>query len=928
VKSGIACVVACATLLAAGPVASADLRIPLTVTEPTGSGRSRECVTTGVPFLPGQVKDAKALRLLDAEGKEVPAQFRPLARWWRKDGSLRWVLVDFLASPGAFRTQTFTLTDGRTADYDSPLKVVQTDDAITVTTGAAQFVINRKRFNLFDRVRIDINGDGEYTAEEECISPQRDAGSVVEDTYGLKYYSSEDTREVKVEEAGPVRVCVVAKGVHRAPGRKGYSRGMYGYDVRMHFYANKSTVRLDPVITNTAAEPTGSPTFEDHSLIMRLNLEPAASPNPDYEPKGVPLIMYRMYGQAPRLGELREGQSAALYQDSNGSETWQVNPGVASRVGKTLSRFRGYRMTVKGQDGERVLAAGDHARGLVSLGGNRFGVVVMPRYFWQLFPKAIEVGFDGTVRIGIFPREYRAVHWLEDASAAGQELWLHFYARGLKAPAKPQHPRDGSTRSKWWSLTRDRPWPHAMADRLGPPLAALCTPEHYAACGALADIGPYAPIKSHVGFPLEVTERRYFMTDYLKGNAYGWQVFGCRWEEYAGHSPWNYEPIGSSHHLYYFINTRHRTWLEFGYRRFKHFRDVRAYKIDGTKVFDYPTWGDFSSNNECEDYCTRRRRYPTGPEIATYSQGRYQRRGWFLPNPAHNNLDELHDLYCLFGDTRALEGARNIAAVGGAYVGLRPVGIHRATGWCFRSLLRYRDLTGSDECLPYLNKALDNVWQVAVKNRHVSRITYTNTWFYNVFGRSVVLAYDVTGDERMRDLALGMTQGRTAVKSAHPTLLAFAYDQTGHKRYLSERAASYARLGGYFPACAAHLWLKRRPDTTPPAAVTDLAALPGGAGEVRLAWTAPGDDGNKGSAAVYQIKWADLPLVETAAGKTQVNFWAAENVAGEPKPRGAGSKEAFVIKTVKPGTYYFAIKSRDEYNNESPISNVVKVEVP
>jgi len=258
-------------------------------------------------------------------------------------------------------------------------------------------------------------------------------------------------------------------------------------------------------------------------------------------------------------------------------------------------------------------------------------------------------------------------------------------------------------------------------------------------------------------------------------------------------------------------------------------------------------------------------------------------------------------------------------------VGLRPVGIHRATGWCFRSLLRYRDLTGSDECLPYLNKALDNVWQVAVKHRHVPKIEYASNWFYNVFGRAVVLAYDVTDDERMRDLALGMTQGRTGSKSAHPTLNAFSYDQTGHGRYLSTQAGRFARLGGYMPACAAYLWLKPRPDKTPPVAVADLAAAPGAAGEVQLTWTAPGDDGNKGTAAVYQIKWADLPIVETAGGETQVNFWAAENVAGEPKPGGAGSKETFVIKTVKPGTYYFAIKSRDECNNESPISNVVRV---
>ena len=141
------------------------------------------------------------------------------------------------------------------------------------------------------------------------------------------------------------------------------------------------------------------------------------------------------------------------------------------------------------------------------------------------------------------------------------------------------------------------------------------------------------------------------------------------------------------------------------------------------------------------------------------------------------------------------------------------------------------------------------------------------------------------------------------------------------------------------------LWLKPRPDTTPPSAVTDLTAVAEkgsdplvsggltpiaagvGSSSVRLTWTAPGDDGTTGTAAVYQVKWATGSIVDTADTEPRVNFWAAENVIGEPKPREAGSKETLVIRGLKPGMCYFTIKSRDECNNESPISNVVKVEV-
>jgi hypothetical protein len=893
-------------------LALAEVKIPLTVQELTGSGGPEVLVSGGVPLLPGQVKDLGKLALVDEKGQPVLSQFRDLARWWRQDGSLRWVLVDFKAAFTPFGVRRFTLTDAGNAPGPSPLKVTATDDAIVITTGTAQFTLNRKKFNLFDRVRLDANGDGQYADDEEVVSPNADLGTVVTDTFGTKYYSSEGTTEVKVEEAGPVRVCVLARGTHKARGGEGYSLGMYGFEVRLHFIAGQNLVKLDALITNNGPKPNGSPTFEDFSLVSKLNLAGKGQ-------------RWKMYGVAPVEGSLPPGESCVLYQDSCGSENWRINPGLSGDV-RDVSSFRGYRILSRTKDGEKTLFAGDQARGLAQFGDDRCGVVVCPNYFWQLFPKAVEVGGDGTLRVAVFPAEYKAVHWVEDASAAGQVIWLNFYATAQKA----QFALD----------ERKRPWPHVVDDLYKDRLSVRCTLDHYAACGALADVGPYLPIGQAASneqlvnepisvvsgdFPLEVTERRYFMTDYLKGNAYGWQVFGCRWEEYAGHSPWNYEPIGSSYFLFNYINTGGPRLWEFGQRRFKHFRDVRAYKIDGTDVWGFKTWQDFSRSNVAEEWCSRKGLYPTGEEVQKYSAGRYNRAGWFGPNPEHANLDDLYDLYCLTGDTRCYEGMRNIAAYGGALVGLRQVAIGRDAGWAFRAVLRYHDLTRDQEALTYITPALDHFWNVARQNRSVDTIKYDNNWFMDVFSRATVMANDIMGDERMRDLTIGLSRGRTATKGGYPTMLAFCWDQTGLGVYKNDAWANYARLGGYFPACAGYLWGKPRPDQTAPAAVKDLtAALVDGG--VELAWTAPGDDGAEGAAALYQIKFDDLPIVETAE-RGSVNFWAANNVADEPKPAKAGARQTFTLKGLKPGTYYFALKTRDEVNNESPISNCASVVV-
>ena len=102
-----------AVLLWAAPALAWE--IPLTVEEQWGQGGIRH-VTGGVPLLVGQAKEAADLRLAvkDAEGRlvAVPAQFRVLARWWRADNSIRWVLVDFTTGINDFQKKTFYLTTG------------------------------------------------------------------------------------------------------------------------------------------------------------------------------------------------------------------------------------------------------------------------------------------------------------------------------------------------------------------------------------------------------------------------------------------------------------------------------------------------------------------------------------------------------------------------------------------------------------------------------------------------------------------------------------------------------------------------------------------------------------------------------------------------------------------------------------------------
>ena len=94
-RCGCACFVACVVTLSAAGDAAGAVKIPLTVRAADGTACPSLPVWLGVPLPLSAVKDAKALRLLGADGEPIPAQFDVEATW--ADGSPKWVLVSFEA---------------------------------------------------------------------------------------------------------------------------------------------------------------------------------------------------------------------------------------------------------------------------------------------------------------------------------------------------------------------------------------------------------------------------------------------------------------------------------------------------------------------------------------------------------------------------------------------------------------------------------------------------------------------------------------------------------------------------------------------------------------------------------------------------------------------------------------------------------------
>ena len=91
-----------------------------------------------------------------------------------------------------------------------------------------------------------------------------------------------------------------------------------------------------------------------------------------------------------------------------------------------------------------------------------------------------------------------------------------------------------------------------------------------------------------------------------------------------------------------------------------------------------------------------------------------------------------------------------------------------------------------------------------------------------------------------------------------------------------------------------------------------------GADSVSLTWTAPGDDGNIGTATQYDMRVSTSTI-------TLANWNAATAVPGLPAPLANGSRQTAIVRSLTRGTtYYFAIRTRDDAGNWSGISNLVR----
>ncbi len=129
--------------------------------------------------------------------------------------------------------------------------------------------------------------------------------------------------------------------------------------------------------------------------------------------------------------------------------------------------------------------------------------------------------------------------------------------------------------------------------------------------------------------------------------------------------------------------------------------------------------------------------------------------------------------------------------------------------------------------------------------------------------------------------------------------------------------------GGWTAPMGNDLEVTQPPDTTPPAAITDLTAIASAlAYRATLTWTAPGDDGMEGKATAYQIRYRMGPITDQAT-------WDSATVVPWPvAPAASGAHQSMEVTDLPGGgATYFAVRAVDESGNLGGLSNPASVYV-
>ncbi len=585
--------------------ATLPLVAPLIVESP-GDTHCPQPITVGLPLPRGALTWPACLALHDDSGVSRPVQAQPLNHW--SDGSIRWLLVDFVAPPLKNGLNYFRLVHTEPSECIGKAKCIVSKmyRGFNLDTGLVAVRTGDLPGSLF---QIDFAG--------QPVFSNGGAGVLLTVAKGRQYPASID--HIDYETTGPIRATIRLSGrfAGNVPCR---------FVCRLDAFAGTGLLRVRLTIHNPLRArhrgglwdlgDQGSILFRDLSLLWTLADRQGTRAN----------------WQTEIDGPVGEGQAVDIYQDSSGGTNWHSENHL-NRVGQVPCSFRGYRLIADGKENHGLRASPQ----LIAT-NSKVAIGVSVPEFWQQFPKAISFA-NAAVHVGLFPRQFADQHELQGGEQKTHTIWM----------------RVGSPDSGMEALE----WVHR-------PALARSTPQWYALSGVIRHLAPSEPnqtkrLDSYLAPSIDGDDS--FVAGREVIDEYGWRNYGEIWANHEGAYCSTPPPVISHYNNQYdsiygtllqYFRTGDSRWWGVADPLARHVADIDIYHTTEDK--SAYNGGLFWFTDHYKDAATSTHRTYSRANVP--SDGKPYGGG---PGSAHNFTSGLTTYYFLTGDHVVRDVALSLA---------------------------------------------------------------------------------------------------------------------------------------------------------------------------------------------------------------------------------------------------------------------------
>lgn len=634
--------------------------------------------------------DCRNTGFLSGIGQAIPAQFEIISRWngtvEENNNPAKWVLAEFPLNLARNSTNQIFLESSPIPIAEmAGLVVTETPTRIRVETGRLTVVINKKKGNLFQLLKL-----GDYVLADSSD----ENGFVLRDRDGIKYFTYLDTpSKVEIEKNGTQVVTICVHGGFKNEQGKflttPYDSTTHprlhqpfpyiNYSLRYHFYNDQDYLNLEFTLENNGAygilggEDRFAPSqwlyFDELYLIVKPQLT------------RLPRTIYTVDYSTSVNNELFE-----IYQ--NHTETY-LNEG----------RNFSYRIAKNGVQ----VKTGERTEGWIDINDGTRGVVAAVQNFWQNADKKISWQ-DGILKVHLWPAEGK---WPFNVGTTGNEPVP--YVKPETYQFEGGRHKTHTILFRFYDGVQNPQQSRMLVESFNRPLFGIPPPEWTAITGALPLIAPAGVTSSDPAISEalsryeQIQRSRLYLTDaepqgdfpaatlytimegtvdYSSvgyGKYYGWMNYGdLYWADgyCSTHYDWTYSM------LLHFLRTGKEKFFDMGEVMARHQYDIDHY------------WGSRRDEQGEHIWVNSLQRYESGYHGNLQEYPHLE----FTPKASHSWISGLMHYYLMSGDRQALAAAREFVegiAEKTAAQGIEPSsGEIRFEGWTILNLLQYYNATG------------------------------------------------------------------------------------------------------------------------------------------------------------------------------------------------------------------------------------------